>query len=160
MISQSLLYFTKKHITFIFLFVFVSLFAQQNRLISGNIIDVNNIPIAGVNILDESNSRNGAISDFDGNFSILVTPNSTLTFSYVGYETQVVKITTETILKIILQEDLSSLEEVTVVAYGKQKKSSVIAAVTSIDPIELKTSSSNLTTALAGRVAGVIAYQR
>lgn len=72
MISQSLLYFTKKHITFIFLFVFVSLFAQQNRLISGNIIDVNNIPIAGVNILDESNSRNGAISDFDGNFSILL----------------------------------------------------------------------------------------
>ena len=116
--------------------------------------------IPGVNILEESNPSNGAVSDFDGNFSINIKPNSLLTFSYVGYETQVINVSTDTNLKIILKEDLSALEEVTVVAYGKQKKSSVIAAVTSIDPAELKTSSSNLTTALAGRVAGVIAYQR
>lgn len=84
-------------------------------------MDINNIPIPGVNILEESNPRNGTVSDFDGNFAISITPNSTLTFSYVGYETQSVKITTETTLKIILQEDLSSLDEITIVAYGKQK---------------------------------------
>ena len=69
-------------------------------------------------------------------------------------------VTIENNLNIQLKEDLSALEEVTLVAYGKQKKASVIAAVTSVDPIELKTTSSNLTTALAGRVAGVISYQR
>ena len=160
MISQSLIPFTKKYTTVLFLFVFVSLLAQQKQRVSGNVSDVNSTPIPGVNILEESNPSNGAVSDFDGNFSINIKPNSLLTFSYVGYETQVINVSTDTNLKIILKEDLSALEEVTVVAYGKQKKSSVIAAVTSIDPAELKTSSSNLTTALAGRVAGVIAYQR
>ena len=160
MITKNTITFFKNSLLGFLLLTLFNLSAQQKQLISGNIRDVNNIPIPGVNILEESNPRNGTVSDFDGNFAISITPSSTLTFSYVGYETQSVKITTETTLKIILQEDLSSLDEITIVAYGKQKKSSVIAAVTSIDPAELKTSSSNLTTALAGRVAGVIAYQR
>ena len=160
MISRSVKPFFEKSILVFFLFTFLSLSAQQSKLIMGTVSDIVNTPIPGVNILEQSNPRNGTVSDFDGNFSISIKPNTILTFSYVGYETQVVTVTTETRLKIILKEDLSALEEVTVVAYGKQKKSSVIAAVTSIDPTELKTSSSNLTTALAGRVAGVIAYQR
>ena len=128
MITKNTIFLFKNSLLGFLLFMFSSLSAQQNQLISGNITDVNNIPIAGVNILEKSNSRNGVVSDFDGNFAINIKPNSILTFSYVGYETQVIKITTETILKIILQEDLSSLDEITIVAYGKQKKSSVIAA--------------------------------
>ena len=147
MITENTIPFFKNSFLGFLLLTLFNVSAQQNQLISWNIIDINNTPIAGVNILEQSNSRNGAVSDFDGNFAISITPNSTLTFSYVGYETQSVKITTETTLKIILQQDLSSLDEITRVAYGKQKKSSVIAAVTSIDPAELKTSSSDLTTA-------------
>ena len=138
MITKNTITFFKNSLLGFLLLTLFNLSAQQKQLISGNIRDVNNIPIPGVNILEESNPRNGTVSDFDGNFAISITPNSTLTFSYVGYETQSVKITTETTLKIILQEDLSSLDEITIVAYGKQKKSSVIAAVTSIDPAELK----------------------
>ena len=63
-------------------------------------------------------------------------------------------------MNITLEEDLFGLEEVTVVAYGEQKKESVIAAVTSVDPTELRIPTSNLTTSLAGRVAGLISYQR
>ena len=150
----------KRNILFFLLIVSFSLSAQKNKLVNGNITDTNNQPIPGVNIQDQSNPNIGTVSDFDGNFSISIKPNTTLIFSYVGFETQTVTVTIENNLNIQLKEDLSALEEVTLVAYGKQKKASVIAAVTSVDPIELKTTSSNLTTALAGRVAGVISYQR
>ena len=150
----------KRNIIFFLLIVSFSLSAQKNKLVNGNITDSNNQPIPGVNIQDQSNPNIGTVSDFDGNFSISIKPNTTLIFSYVGFETQTVTVTIENNLNIQLKEDLSALEEVTLVAYGKQKKASVIAAVTSVDPIELKTTSSNLTTALAGRVAGVISYQR
>ncbi|MDC0478356.1 TonB-dependent receptor, partial [Flavobacteriaceae bacterium] len=63
-------------------------------------------------------------------------------------------------LEVTLEEDLLGLDEVTVVAYGTQKKASVIAAVTSINPEELRVPTSNLTSSIAGRVAGVISYQR
>jgi TonB-linked SusC/RagA family outer membrane protein len=59
-----------------------------------------------------------------------------------------------------MTEESTELEEVTVVAFGTQKKESVIASITTVDPSELKVPSSNLTTALAGRIAGLIAYQR
>lgn len=150
----------KRNILFFLLILSFSLSAQKNKLVNGNITNTNNQPIPGVNIQDQSNPNIGTVSDFDGNFSISIKPNTTLIFSYVGFETQTVTVTIENNLNIQLKEDLSALEEVTLVAYGKQKKASVIAAVTSVDPIELKTTSSNLTTALAGRVAGVISYQR
>ena len=160
MITKSAIILLKKLFIGAFLFMISSITAQQNQLITGNVSDVNNTPIPGVNILEKTNPKNGVFSDFDGNFSINVKSNSVLIFSYVGYETQEIVINTKTNLNIILKENLYSLDEVTLVAYGKQKKSSVIAAVTTIDPTELQTSSSNLTTALAGRVAGVISYQR
>jgi len=159
MINNPISIFFKRTITSLLLFSFMFVHSQQKNIISGNIRDINNIPIPGVNILEDANPKNGSVSDFDGNFSIAVNINSKITFSYVGYESQTVNISSNNSLKIIMKEDLSSLDEVTIVAYGQQKKSSVIAAVTAIDPAELKTSSSNLTTALASRVAGVIAYK-
>ena len=105
----------------VFLFIVSSITAQQNQLITGNVSDVNNTPIPGVNISEKINPLNGVISDFDGNFSINVKPNSVLIFSYIGYETQEIIIKTKTNLNIILKEDLFSLDEVTLVAYGKQK---------------------------------------
>ncbi len=63
-------------------------------------------------------------------------------------------------VNVTLEVDTKDLGEVVVVAFGKQKKQDVVGAVTSINPSELKVPSSNLTTALAGRLSGVIAYQR
>jgi len=133
---------------------------SQNEIITGTIIDKNGTPIPGVNIVEDTDSYNGAVTDFDGNFIIKAKPNSTLIITYVGFITQEIKLNGNTNLNITLEEDLFGLEEVTVVAYGEQKKESVIAAVTSIDPTELRIPSSNLTTSLAGRVAGLISYQR
>ena len=133
---------------------------SQNEIITGTIIDKNGTPIPGVNIVEDTDSYNGAVTDFDGNFIIKAKSNSTLIITYVGFITQEIKLNGNTNLNITLEEDLFGLEEVTVVAYGEQKKESVIAAVTSVDPTELRIPSSNLTTSLAGRVAGLISYQR
>ena len=134
--------------------------SAQNTTIKGIILDEKSNPIIGANILERNNPNNGTISDFDGNFTLTININSFLEVSYVGFKTQTLKVIDGKDLKIILQDDYQNLEEVTIVAYGKQKKSSVIAAVTTIDPAELRMPSSNLTTSLAGRVAGVISYQR
>ncbi|MGY8925580.1 MAG: carboxypeptidase-like regulatory domain-containing protein, partial [Flavobacteriales bacterium] len=82
--KNTILFFKNSFLGFLLLTLF-NLSAQQNQLISGNISDVNSNPIPGVNILEQSNPRNGTVSDFDGNFTISIAPNSTLTFSYVGY---------------------------------------------------------------------------
>jgi len=133
---------------------------SQNLIITGTISDKTGSPIPGVNIVEDSSVYNGAVTDFDGNFIIKANPNSTLIISYIGFITQEIKLNGQSNLNITLEEDLFGLEEVTVVAYGEQKKESVIAAVTSVDPTELRIPSSNLTTSLAGRVAGLISYQR
>ena len=147
-------------ISLLVFFGFSQYFFSQTEIITGTITDKNGSPIPGVNIIEDTDSYNGAVTDFDGNFIIKANSNTTLIISYVGFITQEIKLDGQTNLNVVLEEDLFGLEEVTVVAYGEQKKESVIAAVTSVDPTELRIPSSNLTTALAGRVAGLISYQR
>ena len=145
--------------TFFFLFFSITLSAQD-QIITGTITDNNNNPLPGVNVIVDAETYSGAVSDFDGNFILKADADATLIISYVGFITQEVKLNGNKNLIIKMEEDLFGLEEVTVVAYGEQKKQSVIAAVTSVDPTELRVPTSNLTTSLAGRVAGLISYQR
>lgn len=101
----------------------------------------------------------GVQVDNDGKYSLKVPANGTLVFSMVGYKTKEIEIKGESSINVVL-ESLNDLDEVAVVAFGTQKKSSMISAITTINPKDLKVPSSNLTTALAGKLAGVIAYQR
>ncbi|MDC0955598.1 TonB-dependent receptor [bacterium] len=146
-------------ISFFMFILFASNLVAQEKIISGVVNDSYGNPIPGVNILQETQKTNGTVTDFDGNFTISVSGESMLIFSYVGFITKKVE-TNDSNLEVILEEDLLGLDEVTVVAYGTQKKASVIAAVTSINPEELRVPTSNLTSSIAGRVAGVISYQR
>ena len=143
---------------FFFLLSFISF--SQSKIISGVVNDTNGEPIIGVNIVQETQKNNGAVTDFDGNFTISINDDSRLIFSYIGFATKKIETKGRTSLEVILEEDLLGLDAVTVVAYGTQKKASVIAAVTSINPEELRVPTSNLTSSIAGRVAGVISYQR
>ena len=146
---------------FIFFFLFFSnAINSQDQIVTGTITDNNNNPLPGVNVVVDAETYNGAVTDFDGNFVVKADAEATLIISYVGFITQEVKVNGNKNLNIKMEEDLFGLEEVTVVAYGEQKKQSVIAAVTSVDPTELRVPTSNLTTSLAGRVAGLISYQR
>ena len=146
---------------FIFFFLFFSnAINSQDQIVTGTITDNNNNPLPGVNVVVDAETYSGAVTDFDGNFVVKADAEATLIISYVGFITQEVKLNGNKNLNIKMEEDLFGLEEVTVVAYGEQKKQSVIAAVTSVDPTELRVPTSNLTTSLAGRVAGLISYQR
>ena len=133
---------------------------SQKLMVNGIVLDNENVPVVGANIIEKNSTTNGTISDFDGKFSISTNIGSSLEVSYVGFKNELITIKNDRFLKITLVENLNTLDEVTIVAYGQQKKSSVIAAVTSINPEELRVPTSNLTTSLAGRIAGVIAYQR
>lgn len=131
------------------------------RIVTGSVFDESGKTVAGVSIRVKGSTR-GAVTDKDGKFEIQINEDTeVLILSSVGYVTKEVLVGKETVLQIKLIEDTqNSLEEVAVVAFGTQKKESVIGSITTVSPKDLKIPSSNLTQALAGRVAGVIAYQR
>ena len=104
----------------------------QSQNISGKVSDTNLIPIGGVNVSVE-NSNNGAVTDFDGNFSLSnVDSNSKLVFSYIGYQTVTVEVGMQKQFSVILNEDLSELDEVVVIGYGSQKLSDISGAVSTV----------------------------
>ena len=132
---------------------------QEPKRIKGVVTDDKGQPVPGVNITIEGTTR-GVITDVDGSYSIEVNPGENLVFSFIGLQTQVVKYENQQIINIQLEEASEELDDVTVVAFAKQKKNSVIGSISTVEPASLKLPSSNLTTALAGRMAGVISYQR
>lgn len=132
---------------------------SAGKKIKGTVTDANGIPIPGTTILIEGTTR-GTTTDQNGSYSIEANPENTLIFSFMGYVTQAIKVGGKMIINVELVEKNLEVEDVTVVAYAKQKKNSVVASITTVKPTELKVASSNLTTALAGRMAGIISYQR
>lgn len=117
-------------------------------------------PMPGATVSVEGSTR-GVMTDLDGSFELTgVKPTDKLKFECLGKETQVLYVGTMTNFVVKLKNAANELDEVTVVAFGKQRKESVIGSISTVDVKTLKVPSSNLTTALAGNVAGVIAYQR
>lgn len=135
--------------------------AQSTTTITGKVTDVKGGPLPGVSVALKG-SANGGVTDGDGKYTVKLTDGGgTLVFSFVGYKKQEIAIAGRKTINVELKEDDNSLEEVgIVVAYGKQKKESMVSSITSINPKELKGPTSNLTTMLAGRLSGVVAYQR
>ena len=129
-------------------------FAQ--RVVKGQVISDNeNEPLIGVAVVEKGTS-NGVITDIDGNFSINVKNNTTLVFSYVGYETQQVQPNGQTNLVIRLKEDNKVLDDVVVIGYGVQKKSDLTGAVASVKAEDLKSrSTTDAAAALQGKAPGV-----
>ncbi len=155
---------SKKHI---FLMLFITLgmlfgvsqamFAQgaQKQQVTGTVTDEAGEPLIGVTVI-ENGASVGAITDLDGNYSLEAAPNATLTFSYVGYLTQNVKLGGRSNLNITLKEDNALLDEVVVVGYGIQRKSDVTGALTRVNEEQLNNRPvSNAFEALQGKAAGV-----
>ncbi|MDR3244999.1 MAG: TonB-dependent receptor [Prevotellaceae bacterium] len=137
----------------------LSVFAQQGIKISGSVTDDSGELLSAVSVSIRGTTQ-GVMTDDRGEYSLTV-PNDTtiLVFSSVGYQTQEIKVGSRRIITAILREEAEDLGEVTIVAFGSQKKESVISAIQTINPQELRVPSSNLTTAFAGRIAGMISYQ-
>ena len=106
------------------LFILFPIFVfSQTKTISGTVNDENSLPLVGVNITVQ-NSNLGALTDFDGNFSITIPSDKpkVLIFSYLGYTTQEVDVSSSDNISIMMIPDLEQLEEVVVVGYGSVLK--------------------------------------
>lgn len=128
---------------------------SQTIEITGTVLDGSKMPIIGASVL-EKGTTNGIITDFDGNFNLSVSPNGTLSISYVGYKTQEIPVNGKTRFNVTLVEDTELLDEVVVVGYGTMKKSDMTGAISSVDVEELtKRATTNPAEALQGKIAGV-----
>ena len=133
------------------LFMSVTSYAQG---IKGTVIDENGEPVIGATISDKNDAKNATITDFDGNFMVKVNAGQTIVVSYIGYETQ--ELAAKDGMTINLKPDNKVLDEVVVVGYGVQKKSSVTGAISQVKPEDMENRTiSNAQQALQGKTSGV-----
>jgi len=148
---------------FFLLFIGHEAFSQASSgsriTITGTVRDSTKALMRGINVTVKGNGKIGTTTDENGRFILDVPENSIIEFSSVGFEP--LGLAARPVMNVTLHPAKGSLGEVVITAFGKkQLKEAVVGSVTTVDPAELKIPASNLTNALAGQVAGVIAYQR
>lgn len=130
--------------------------AQQTLIVQGMVTDTNGEPIIGASVVEEG-TTNGVITNVDGNFSIQVSIGKNLVISYIGYETQTVKVTKSgQQMKVVLKESAELIDEVVVVGYGVQKKATLSGAVASVKGGDIvKSPAMNITNSIGGTIPGL-----
>lgn len=127
----------------------------QSRAVSGTITDENGAPIPGVNVVEKGTTQ-GSITDEDGKYSLQVSENATLIFSFVGYSAQEVVVGSRTQIDIQIQPDVTRLSEVVVTGYSFERKADITGAVTVVDVDNIrKQAVANPMKALQGQVPGM-----
>lgn len=128
--------------------------------VSGVVTSEMGEPIPGVNIIQKG-TTNGTTTDATGKYSLVLPDGEVvLVFSFIGYTTQEVTVSGRSVIDITMLEDVQSLGEVVVVGYGTQKKTSVTAAVSTLNGEAITQNPvANINNSIAGRVAGVLAFQ-
>jgi len=129
--------------------------------VTGTVIDSTGKVLPGVSVVVEGKSNVGTTTDLNGKFVLDVQPEAVLVFSMVGFQEVKRPVNGRVVINVVLRAMETKMEDVVVTAYGKkQLKEAVVGSVTTVNAKDLKIPSSNLTTAFAGRIAGVIAFQR
>ena len=139
------------------------IWAQQEPIqIAGIVLDEHGDPLPGANISVKGKEKTGTITDMDGNFSMKsLAPKTTLIVSFMGYKSkEIVVAQTDKKMRISLEPDSESLDEVVVVGMGTQRKVSVVGAVTSVNPAAISAPSTSVANMLGGVVPGIIAVDR
>jgi TonB-linked SusC/RagA family outer membrane protein len=138
-----------------------SLESQQSKTrITGTVVDRTGEPVIGANIVEKGAVVNGTVTDVNGKFSLNVSPGATLTVSYIGYVTQEVATGNRSSLQIVLAEDMQALDEIVVVGYGTQRKSTLTGSVSVVKADQLTIAPvGNVTNALTGKLPGLIVVQ-
>lgn len=147
---------TKQSGLLVLLLVFMVQFTfAQQKTITGTVTDAGNSPLPGASVVVKGTAR-GVQTDFDGNYSIQASSNETLVFSYLGYLTQEIAIGARNSIDVQLQEDVESLEEVIVTAYGTTTKEAFTgsAAVVGAEDLAIRQVTSPIA-AIEGRATGV-----
>lgn len=145
-------------LSFIFSLLFASAFAQTN--LTGIVKDNNGITIPGVSVRVKG-SQTGTVTDGDGKYSLRVTNNNAIiVFSYIGYATQEIPLAGKKTMDVVLVDDAKNLNEVVVVGYGEQKKTTLTGAVSQITSAEImKSPAISPTNSLIGKLPGLLAVQ-
>lgn len=140
----------------LFIALFVLAISSYGQDITGTVTDADKVPLPGVSIIIEGTTQ-GTTTDFDGNYSINAEPEDRLVFSYLGMETQVVEVGSQKVINLSLKDDMTSLDEVVVTAFGDEsKKKSVTTSVQAIKAGELlEGNQNNMVNGLQGKVSGV-----
>ena len=128
-------------------------------MVKGTVVDENGNPIPGATILVHGTSR-GIASDMEGRYSIEAKSDDVLKITFVGYKDEIIPIRGKTKIDVRLNPKAENIEEVAVVAFGTQKKETVVSAITTVDARTLKSSNSDLTSQFAGKIAGIIGWQQ
>ena len=147
----------RRFLTFVFLLMISgsAALAQELMKVAGLVVDQNADPLIGVTVRVQGDNKGGAVTDMDGNFTIQVQKGKTLVFSYLGYKNKEV-LANSSKLKITLHEDNKVLDDVVVVGYGVQKKSSVTGAISQVKKEDMENRTiTNAKSALQGKTAGV-----
>ena len=140
------------------LFCVFSVFAQSNVTVTGTVSDENGEPLPGATVQVKGTPR-GVTTDVDGTFSISVRTSDVLEFSFIGHQPIMIAVENQRRIDVKLPLKADELKEVTITAFGKQKKESVVSAIETVNVAELRIPSTNLTSALAGKISGLISYQ-
>jgi TonB-linked SusC/RagA family outer membrane protein len=137
-------------------FVFQYEAQAQSRTVTGRVTDPSGEPIPGVNVLNRQ-SNSGTTTDLDGKYSLSVSNNASLTFSFIGFISQSVAVGNQNVINVTLKEDLSDLAEVVVTSFGMEKDKKALGySVTQVGGDRFTESRSiNLGNALSGKIAGV-----
>lgn len=131
-----------------------SLFAQE-KTVTGTVTDSANEPLIGASVVIQG-TANGTITDIDGKYSIIASPENVLEFSYVGMVKKDVKVGTQNVINVTLEEDSQMLAETVVIGYGSAKKRDLTGSITNIKGAEIANKpSTNPLSSLQGKVAGV-----
>lgn len=135
--------------------------AGQQRSITGTVTGDDNSPIPGASVIVKGTTT-GTMTDFEGKFTLSVPANAqTLVFSFIGMQSKEINLGTNSVFNVKLSESNVGIEEVVVVGYGIQKKESVVGAVVQIgNDALMRSGSSNVTNALAGKMSGVLTMQQ
>lgn len=130
----------------------------QDRQVTGTITDGTGMPLAGATVVVEGTTR-GTVTNFDGKYTIGLRDNDNiLVFSSLGYQTERIEVGTQTTINLTLKEDFSQLEEIVLIGYGEQKRTSVTGAVSSVkneDMLQLSNGVVGIDRALGGLAKGV-----
>lgn len=149
----------KKLLSVLFLlsFTLASAVYAQDIQIKGTVVSgTDNEPLPGVNVVVKGNTSTGTITDFNGTFTLSAPADAILSISYIGFKSQEIAVKGHKDIKIVLQEDSETLDEVVVVGYGVQKKSVVTASIAKVSADDLaSTAPVRMDNALKGLASGV-----